>query len=313
MRPWHDARVERERLTQQGAPNEEELSAIADRLQQLSVGEVERVLERAIELQTEAHGGAQREMLDTDTLGRIADELEIDRRHLKTALVEEFMKMHAEEPDALDRWFVPGRIVAQRIVPGDAATVRKALDTWMASHEGLRKRTENPVRTEWEKDGSLLTSARMKLRMSQGSGALRSVNGVTHAVRPVTDDRHLVSIEADTSRLRQLAVALLAAGTAAGVAVAGASGAVDASGFGLDNVLAGAGVAAVVGGGAWLGVRMWAKRVRDALTRAADAVANPHLIRRIESVPRMVRRVFEQVRGLGDDVRDEWDDRSPRR
>ena len=72
MSPWHDARVERERLTRQAAPNEEELSAIADRLQQLSVGEVERVLERAIELQTEAHGGAQRELLDTDTLGRIA-------------------------------------------------------------------------------------------------------------------------------------------------------------------------------------------------------------------------------------------------
>jgi hypothetical protein len=183
----------------------------------------------------------------------------------------------------------------------------------MASHEGLRNRTENSVRTEWEKDGSLLTSARMKLRMSQGSGALRGVSRVTHAVRPVTDDRHLVSIEADTSRLRHLAMGLLAAGTAAGVAVAGASGAVDASGFGLDNVLAGAGVAAVVGGGAWLGVRIWAKRVRDALTRAADAVANPHLIRRIESVPRMVRRFFDQVRGLGDDVRDEWDDRSSQR
>jgi hypothetical protein len=289
--------VERERLTRHGAPNEAELSAIADRLQQLSVGEVERVLERAIELQTQAQGGAQREMLDTDRLGRIADELDIDRRHLKTALVEEFVRMHAEEPDAWDRWFVPSRIVAQRVVPGDAATVRQALDTWMASHEGLRKRTENPVRTEWEKDGSFFTAARMKLRMSQGSGALRSLKGVSHAVRPVTDDRHLVAIEADTSRLRQVAVALLAAGGAAGVAVAGASGAADPAGFGLDNVWPGTAVAAVVGGGAWLGVRIWARRVREALARAVDAVANPHLIRGLDSVPKMVRRFLDQMRG----------------
>ena len=219
------------------------------------------MLQRAIQLQSEAPDGSEPELFNTEMLSRIADELDIDQTHLQTALTEELVRIQGEDPDWLDRLLVSESVAARRVVDGDMASVRNVVDFWMSKHEGLRKRKENSARTVWEKDESLVTTARVKLRMAHGSGALRTSGRVESAVRPVGDDRQLVTVEAHTDNVRRMAVGLLIASAAAGAAVAGVTGAADGA-FGLDNVAIGTVVTGLFGGGIVLGVRMWASRLR---------------------------------------------------
>lgn len=289
------------------ASSSDEVAGIADRLQELTVEETERVLQRAIQLQSDSPDGTEPELFNTEMLGRIADELDIDRNHLQTALTEELLRLQGDDPDWLDRLLVAESVAARRVVSGDTSSVRNVVDYWMGKHEGLRKREENSARTIWEKDESLVTTARVKLRMAQGSGALRSAGRIASTVRPVEADRQLVAVEADTGNVRRVAVGLLIASAVAGAAVAGATGAADGA-FGLDNLAAGAVVTGVLGGGVVLGVRMWASRLKGGVKRALDAVANPHLLSQVDSLPRALRRWFGQWRGLGDDAKDEWNE-----
>jgi hypothetical protein len=284
----------------------EDSSNVADRLQKLSVDEAERVLQRAIQLQSDAPDGTEPDLFDTEMLGRIADELDIDRAHLQTALTEELLRLEHEDPDWLDRLLVPENVAARRVVGGDPSSVRDVVDLWMSRHEGLRKREESRVRTIWEKDDSLVATARVKLRMTRGSGALRTSGSIESAVRPVGDDRQLVTVAADTGNVRRLAVGLLMASAAAGAAVSAATGAADGA-FGLDNVAAGAAVSGLLGGGIVLGVRIWASRLKGGMKRAVDAVANPQLLAQVDSLPRTLRRWFGQWRNLDDDIGDAGD------
>lgn len=300
--------MDRQQNRRPGPPRElsAETRRIADRLQQLSVDEAERVLGRAIDLQVNAPGADPSGTLDTDMLARIAAELDIDERHLQQALLEELLRVETEAPGLLDRLLVPSAMTNHGPVAGDTAAVREVVDAWMVNHEGLRKRAENSAISKWEQDRGFGAFVRKSLKLSRGSRSLRTAAGVTTAVRPATDDQQVVVLEADTSNLRRLAVGLLAGAAAAGVAVTAGSAAVDATGFGLDNVLAGAGTFVLFGGGVLIGVKMWANRIRDGLGRALDAIRSPHLVERTTSVPSTVRRWVDQIRGVADEVRDEY-------
>ncbi len=249
--------------------------ALTDRLHQLSVPEAERVLERAIAIQSESDL-ASLETIDTDMLGRIAAELSVDPAHLRQALAEELLRLDNEEPGWLDRLLGPQGVAAQAIITDDPARVRAAIDNWLGTHEGLRKRSESVSGTRWERDPALLTTARMKLGMAQGAGMLRGVDGVTTSVRPATDTQQLVKIEADTGKLRRRGIQLLALAALVGGVVTATGAAAD--GFGLSDLAAGAIVAAMTGGGVLLGIRMWVNRVKESVGRAVDAFANPDLI-----------------------------------
>jgi hypothetical protein len=265
--------VQRERASTQPIPAEV-TEKLADRLHQLTVAEAERVLERAIALQSEAEM-ATPNVIDTEMLGRIAAELQVDPVHLRQALAEELLRLDAEEPGWLDRLIGPQGVAAQALISGDAARARAAIDNWLAKHEGLRKRSETVSGTRWERDPNLATAARMALNMTQGSGRLRGVDGVITTVRPATDTHQLVRIEADTGRLRRRGIVLLAAAALLGGLVT-VGGTVD--GFGWQDVAAGAAFTAVGAGGVFLGIRMWVNRVKEAVARAVDAFANPALV-----------------------------------
>jgi hypothetical protein len=286
---------------------------VADRLQELSADEAERILQRAVDLQTRAPGPDPTGTLDTQMLQQIADELDIDRTHLQQALLEELFRVETEHPTWLDRLVVDDAISGHGAAPGEVRAVREVVDAWMTNEEGMRKRAENSSRTVWEKDRGFGAVARKFLRLSRGSQALRTASSVTTAVRPATDDQQVVVIEADTRNLRRLALGLLAAAGGIGVAVAASSGAIDPNGFGLDNVAAGAVTTAVLGGGVLIGVKMWAQRIRDGVARAIDAIRSPHLVDRGTSLPSTLRRFVDQFRRVGVDVRDEWrgDPRGP--
>lgn len=265
---------------------------VADRLQQLSVPEAERVLERAIELQTAAPGAGPGSAISTEMLARIAEELEIDVAHLRQALVEELFRVHVEEPDLIDRLVAPDTVSANGPVPGTEAEVRAVIDAWMGGHEGMRKRAEDRSRTVWERDRSLASTIAHALSSSRGPGTLRRAETVTTSVRPATDVEQVVVVEADTGNLRRLAIGLLAGAAATGALVAGVGAAIDPSGFGVGPAAAGLGTFAVLGGGVVIGVRMWAGKMQDAVTRVLDAVRSPHLVARQAVLPFGLDRIF---------------------
>lgn len=248
---------------------------IAARLDELSLGEVERIIERAIEIQASSDNPV-RDLIDTEMLGRIADELDIDPAHLARAIREEMVRVETENPSFTDHILGPRTITSRVVVPGDVSAAQEALDLWMQQHEGMRKRSRGPVRTTWEKDAGLMASARMGLRMSQGSGKLRNTAGIATDIRPIDETQTLVSLEADTTNMRRIAVGLLAGAAAMGLATGGAAALLDAGS--VESVATGVATTAVLGGGILLGLRMWADTVRAALARAADAVANPELV-----------------------------------
>jgi len=297
---------EQDRRPQPSGELSSDARRVADRLQELSADEAERILQRAIELQTRAPGPDPAGTLDTRMLEQVADELDIDRRHLQQALLEELLRVQVAEPDWLDRLIVDDVMTAHGVAHGSPAQVGAVVDAWMVNHEGMRKRAESAARTVWERDRGFGAFIRKSLRMSRGKQALRTAAGVETAVRPATEDESLVVVEADTSNLRQLALGLLAGAAGLGVAVAAGTGAVDASGFGADNVAAGLATTAVLGGGVLIGVKMWAHRVRDGLHRALDAIRSPHLVDKGTSLPSTLRRVVDQFRGVGGDVRDDY-------
>jgi hypothetical protein len=281
------------------APSDQEVAAVAERLQQLSTEEVERVLRRAIELQTDTDYGTDDAGMDRAALRRVAAEIGIDPDHLESAMAEELMRVQAEQPGLIDRLLAPRKAAVRGAAAGDPVQVREALDRWLGYHAGLRKRAASPSGAVWEPDKSLVTAARMKLRAAQGSGALRTAVGVRDDVHPLEPEKQIVTIEADTSNVRRVALAWLAAVAVAGGAAAAVGLGNDATA--VDNVGMGLGVLTLGAGGVMLGVRMWMDRIRRALHRATDAVAHPQLLDTTDAVTRGIGRILDIFRTAGSD------------
>lgn len=275
---------------------------VSERLQRLSSDDVERILERAIALQMESTAGP-RDSLDADALGRIADELGIERGHLQRAMTEELVKIEEDDPGWFSRHVMPRSIAESRPVAASPDRVRAVLDYWLGSQEGLRKHTGTIDEATWQRDSSPLTALKTAFNLTQGDGSLRSARSVTDSIKPLTVGNQVVSIEADTSNLRQLAVGLLVGSGVLGAAAAGISAGIGAGGFGAENVAAGLGVAALTGGGVWLGFRMWGQKLRRGVARVADAVAHPHLVQVAGSVPQRLNRFVDQLRMIGEQFR----------
>jgi len=279
-----------------------EVDAVSERLQQLSSDDVERILERAIALEMEATDPG-RNALDADALGRIADELGIERHHLQKAMAEELVRIEDEDPGFLSRHLMPKSIAESRTVAAAPDRVQAVLDYWLSTQEGLRKHTSGAAGSTWHRDGSPLVAIKTALNMTQGDGSLRSARHVSGSIKSLGVGNQVVSVEADTSNLRSIALGLLVGSVAVGAAAAGISAGFDAGGFGIDNILAGAGVTALAGTGVVLGFRMWAQKLRRGVARVADAVAHPHLVQAVQSVPQRVSRIINQFRTIGEEMR----------
>ncbi len=266
---------QRDRKTPSSPLDDAEASRVAQRLDELSMGEVERIIQRALEIQSESSHLAP-EHLDRETLRRIAAEMDISPEHLEQALVEELAAAGREDPGLLDLLFFPRHLAASGVADGAVAAVDATVNDWMAGHEGMVRRATRKGEVVWEKDPSLAASVRRGLRLSQATGDLRLASQVTTRVRPATEDRNIVSIDADVTPTRRLAIGLastvLAFGAGVGVVVAAMT-----DGMAGDVAAVGSTVAAgALGFGAiLLGFKMWAAKVRAAVERAVEAVTSP--------------------------------------
>src|SRR5689334_17983231 len=91
---------------------------------------LERIIQRAAELQA-----AEREIgegLTNDEVLALGKDVGIPNRYLQQALLEEQTRTLVETGHGFWAWLTgPRMLSAQRVVPGDRATVERALTHWM--------------------------------------------------------------------------------------------------------------------------------------------------------------------------------------
>ncbi|MDH3306147.1 MAG: hypothetical protein OEO77_01305 [Acidimicrobiia bacterium] len=279
-------------------------TGVADRLDAMRAATVERVLRRAIELQSdELH---QPDVFDKQMLQRIADELGVNPAYVEQALAEELVVPPEEVvPTVLHRFLAPSRMAERATVTGSRDALEQTVVTWMSRHEGLRPQRRARAGIVWERDSSPVTAIRRGLKLSQGTGALRSATSITHHVESVGEGAHVVTIEADTRPITQVGASVggsvATAGLIAGLSV-GLAGAVTLPvglAIGVGSIAFGVGLSLLIS-------RTWAASMRTGLRRALAGIANPELSRATESVPSMIRRLRDEWREAKAETKRDW-------
>lgn len=259
-------------------------AAATERLDQISQTQLERILQRAIELQQDEDWKWGHEY-DQSDIEAIAVELGIDPQFVRKAAIEERAKAALSElaPEPLtpvERFLAPNRMSAQARATGTRREVQRDVGTWMRRHEGLRPRRLTDDGAVWDKDTGIASALRRGFKVSQGTGAIREMADVEHSVTSISESEHIVTVEADTSVINKVAAGIAAGGTAiavgAGIGLAtvgdpslGADIAQFAGGF-LGVMALNAGIALTVAKG-------WASSVRRGLQRAVDGITHPRL------------------------------------
>ena len=179
---------------------------------------VERVLARALELQSGASGDAS-DRLSEAQLHDLAKEVGLDVVHLRQALAEERTRsILPEEKGLLAKLFGSATVSAQRTVNGTPAQVLQALDDWMQRQECLKVKRHFGDRIVWEADQGLTG---MVKRVVSGKGAaLSRANDVAATVIALDASRALVRLDATLAGSRA-SMAQLNAGLGGASVVAG--------------------------------------------------------------------------------------------
>lgn len=301
---------------QSGQPEPERHDpATTDRLDQISQGQLERILKRAIELQQDEDWKWGHEY-DQSDLESIAVELGIDPQFVRKAAIEERTKsaLTSLEPaplTPLEKFLAPNRMAAQARAGGTRREVQRDVGLWMRRHEGLRPRRLTDDGAVWDKDTGIASALRRGLKVSQGTGSLREMSDVEHSVTSLADDEHVVTIEADTSVINKVAAGIAAGGAAlavgTGIAVASSMG-----GSGLANLAEFSGgflgVMALNAGIALTVAKSWASSVRRGLQRAVDGVTHPQLYEtQAHSTGDWWSKFKRDLSELADDIEDIFD------
>lgn len=270
---------------QQGQEQPEQHDPTAtDRLDQISQPQLERILQRAIELQQDEDWKWGHEY-DQSDIEAIAVELGIDPQFVRKAAIEERTKSALRElqPEPLtpvERFLAPNRMSAQAPTTGTRREVQRNVGTWMRRHEGLRPRRLTDDGAVWDKDTGIASALRRGFKVSQGTGAIREMSDVEHSVTSISPDEHVVTVEADTSVINKVAAGVAAGGTALAVAAG-----IGIATTGDPNVAANLaqfaggffGVMALNAGVALTVAKGWASSVRRGLQRAVDGITHPQL------------------------------------
>ena len=184
---------------------------------------LERIIQRAAELQT-----TEREMgdsLTSDELIALGREVGIPGRYLQQALLEERTRLGKVGAAGLfERVTGPGKITAQRVVPGDPGKVEAALLQWIERNELLCVQRQQPGRITWEPIGGMQAAFR-RSTAAFGSGKrpfmLSRAATVAATIVPLESGYSHVSLSADTRKVRGEYVGAGAA--LAGMGMAGAA------------------------------------------------------------------------------------------
>ena len=164
---------------------------------------VDRVLARAVQLQSEGSTETQGQLTEAQLLD-LAKEVGLDPVNLRQALAEERTRVAVpEEHGVLASLYGGASASAQRTVRGTPAQVLKALDDWMQRQESLvAQRYHSTERIVWEARRDLVGTVR---RAVSGRGhALVRASSVSATAIALDDTRVLVRLDAQLGGYRAL-------------------------------------------------------------------------------------------------------------
>jgi hypothetical protein len=182
---------------------------------------LDRILKRAAELQAGEQDVG--DGLTRAELLKLGDDVGIPVQYLRQALLEEQTRAAPEPAGGL--WGAiagPARVSAYRVVPGDPATIERALARWMEGEELLQVKRRFPDRVTWEPKSGFLASMQRGLKVTGRAYALANALEIAGQVTPLEKGFCHVQLVADVRNLRRQrlggASALAAIGTLATLA-----------------------------------------------------------------------------------------------
>lgn len=181
---------------------------------------VDRVLARAVQLQSEGAAEPQGQLTEAQLLD-LAKEVGLDPVNLRQALAEERTRVAMPEEHGMLASLYGGALAsAQRTVRGTPAQVLRALDDWMQRQESLVvQRYHSTERIVWEARRDLVGTIR---RAVSGRGhSLVRATSVSATAIALDDARTLVRLDAQLGGYRALMAQQNVAITGGGVVVGG--------------------------------------------------------------------------------------------
>ena len=162
---------------------------------------LERIVRRAAELQA----GSQEigEGLTSQDVLALGKDVGIPEGYLRQAMLEEQTRTAPESTAGTWAWLTgPRSLVAHRVVPGDRATVERALSRWMTEDELLQPKRQYADRTSWEAKAGAFASIQRAIS-GRRRYSLASARDITSQVVQLEPGFCLVRLEADISQQRR--------------------------------------------------------------------------------------------------------------
>jgi hypothetical protein len=162
---------------------------------------LERIVRRAAELQAGSQDVG--EGLTSNEVLALGKDVGIPEGYLRQAMLEEQTRSADDESVGTWAWLTgPRTISAHRVVPGDRATVERALNRWMTEEELLQPKRQYADRTTWEAKAGAFASIQRALS-GRRRYSLASAAQISSQVVQLEPGFCLVRLEADVSQQRR--------------------------------------------------------------------------------------------------------------
>jgi hypothetical protein len=262
---------------EQSKPERGPVDQIAvDKLDSLSGPLAERVMRRAIELQSDDDYGSEK--ITMSRLERIAAEIGVSAIHLQSALKEELSPALSTTSGWLDKILIPERLTAGLVVHQSRPEVERQVVDWLRSEEGFVPTRVSADGYEWKRDDRVSAKLRAGLSKGGSESGLRSVRWVTHRQTDLADGSQLVELDLDARVVRYTALGvgggLIALGLAGSILSAiNSLGSSAISSFLtplIPSTFLGIGVGLLI-------AKTWGKALRDSTIEALHGISSPEL------------------------------------
>jgi len=162
---------------------------------------LERIVRRAAELQAGSQDVG--EGLTSKEVLALGKDVGIPEGYLRQAMLEEQTRTADEGSVGTWAWLTgPRAVSAHRVVPGDRASVERALNRWMTDEELLQPKRQYADRTTWEPKAGAFASIQRAIS-GRRKYSLASAAQIASQVVQLEPGFCLVRLEADVSQQRR--------------------------------------------------------------------------------------------------------------
>lgn len=173
---------------------------------QLSRSELDRIIRRAAELQFQESAGDDAGTLSEDEVLKIGKEVGLEASHVRRALgelrAEALVPQLPPDVGPLKRLVGPGRVRAERVVPGDVDQVEELIVSWLSDVESLDAVRRRAGVSLWEPAEGVVAQIRRGLKWGGQRYELAEAKQVEVSVQGLEDGFSLVTITVDLRNVR---------------------------------------------------------------------------------------------------------------